>query len=361
MALLFYAILMKAPFRKQRHFIKKTTKLRTNKKKTSGFDFHALNLLSEVYDRCLHGIASEQEKAIAEKSSAIIRKGNLPGLDTGTRSRINKETYQTLLSLIQQQKRKRKARRILLVGISVAAAIASVFLFNKTLLVSLQQILNSNTEATVIVAGNKDMKQLTLIDGTKISINQNSSIKYYKARYDKSKREIWLNGEAFFDVAKDPKRPFIVHSGEFSVKVLGTAFNIKSYPNLHKYSVSVSRGKVQVNKGHAHLGTLTKDKELDYAIETNTFEISDKDCSEIDKWTSGSLVLSNADASELAFRMKQYYGIKVDIAGNALSGVMINGVYDKTDTPETVIRSICLLYNTKYTCQNGVIRVSPAN
>jgi len=312
-----------------------------------------------VYERCFQGRASNEEIQIVKKASEIIRNGNLPEMAAGASEKLRKEVYANLSGKIRRERNKRKIKKMVAYSISAVAVLAAIFFVNKT--VFQDDTLNSPMAATSIRTGDERMKQVELGDGTKITMNQNTRIEYYESTYNRDKREIWLNGEAFFDVAKDARRPFIIHSGNFSIRVLGTSFNVKSYPNLNQYTVSVRRGKVDVRRGKEHLGTLVKNTELAYDIKANTFEITDKDCSEIDKWTAGKLVLNNADADELTFRMKQYYGIDLKISGKALSGVMINGIYDKTDTPEDVIRSICVLYNIKYTYRDGVITVLPSN
>ncbi len=314
-----------------------------------------------MYDRCFQGRASNEELQIVRKSSEIIRNGNLPEMVPEVSEKIKKEVYANLSGGIRKERNRRKMKQMVAYSISAVAVFVAVVFVNKTVFHHQDGVLNSRMAETSICTGDERMKQVELGDGTKITMNQNTRIEYYESTYNKDKREIWLNGEAFFDVAKDARRPFIIHSGNFSIRVLGTSFNVKSYPNLNQYTVSVRRGKVDVRRGEEHLGTLVKNRELAYDIKANTFEITDKDCSEIDKWTAGKLVLNNADADELTFRMKQYYGVELKVSGKALSGVMINGIYDKTDTPEDVIRSICVLYNIKYTYRDGVITVLPSN
>lgn len=321
--------------------------------------FVVLDFLNEVYGRWFQGKASDEEKKIVEKSNEIIRKGNLPDMSKEAVTKIREDVYGYLSDYIRKEKRTRQAKRMLLYTTSVAAVLAMCFCINTTLFQHLQTFSSSKEKFVRVDAGNGTVKQIELADGTKISMNQDTHIEYRASEFNKKQREIWLNGEAFFDVAKNPQKPFIIHSGDFCVKVLGTAFNIKSYSNLNQYIVSVRRGKVNVSKKGKNLGNLVKDKELAYNMQTNSFEISDKDCSEVDKWASGSLVLNNADKKELIFRMKQYYGVEVKVANTALSGVMINGVYDKSDSPEDVIKSICILYNIKYISNKGVITILP--
>ena len=92
------------------------------------------------------------------------------------------------------------------------------------------------------------MREVTLPDGTEVTLNVASSLKY-NARYGKETREVWLDGEAFFDVESDAECPFSIHSGMLDVNVTGTSFNVCAYPDDHYTSVLVKSGKVGVTYG----------------------------------------------------------------------------------------------------------------
>src|SRR5690606_23661467 len=85
---------------------------------------------------------------------------------------------------------------------------------------------------------------LTLSDGSKVVLNSGSSIKYIKG-FEKDKREILLDGEAYFDVARDADRPFTVRKANVSVTALGTSFNVQAYEN-EDLNISLISGKVGI-------------------------------------------------------------------------------------------------------------------
>jgi ferric-dicitrate binding protein FerR (iron transport regulator) len=87
--------------------------------------------------------------------------------------------------------------------------------------------------------------QIQLPDGSTVWLNASSDLTYGE-NFGKQLREVNLSGEAFFDVVKDPDHPFIIHTSVVDVKVLGTAFNVRSYPNDENTETSVIRGKVEV-------------------------------------------------------------------------------------------------------------------
>jgi len=89
------------------------------------------------------------------------------------------------------------------------------------------------------------VKTFTLPDGTVVSLNANTQLKYPK-RFAKYTREVTIEGEAFFEVKPNKEKPFIIHAGNAQIKVLGTSFNVSAYPNEKLLEVIVKTGKVQV-------------------------------------------------------------------------------------------------------------------
>ena len=88
--------------------------------------------------------------------------------------------------------------------------------------------------------------RIHLSDGSIVSLEDNSRLKYFKDHKSKPFRKVYLTGEAFFDIAKNPKKPFFVYANEVVTKVLGTSFRIKAFDNEKNILVSVKEGKVSV-------------------------------------------------------------------------------------------------------------------
>ena len=107
-------------------------------------------------------------------------------------------------------------------------------------------------------------KWIKLPDGTSVQLNVNSHLDYPDNFEGKQAREVTLVGEAYFDVAHDSKHPFIIHTGEIKTTVLGTAFNISAYDNEKAVTVTVTRGKVMVQRALQTLAILTPDQQLSW-------------------------------------------------------------------------------------------------
>ncbi len=310
-----------------------------------------LNVLSDIYDRFLNGKTDEEDQKIVDESSRIINNGNKSPISDETSKIINKNVYNRLSKYISKEKKKLQTFRLL----KYSASIAAIFV----ILLFCHQIFKteSGRPQDICYTDEGRIRTLNLEDGTAISLNLNSNIRYNKSNFNKNKREVWIEGEVFFNVAKNPDKPFIIHNGDFQITVIGTSFNVKSYAEIGLYVVSVQSGKVYVNKGNQLLGTLVKNSELMYNTQNDKYEINQKDFNNINAWKEGNLVLNNANSGELILRMKQFYGINLKIEDSSLTDIMINGVYDKTVSPESVIKSICLIYNLKYTCKGENITI----
>lgn len=114
-------------------------------------------------------------------------------------------------------------------------SIASLFWITKDPGTTIQQMQFASTDK---------IQDDTLPDGSMISLNKNSQLNY-PSSFSGDKREVALSGEAFFEVSRDAAHPFIIHAGLMDVKVLGTSFNVRAYPNSDSVHVSVKTGRVQ--------------------------------------------------------------------------------------------------------------------
>lgn len=104
---------------------------------------------------------------------------------------------------------------------------------------------NSPSKSQVVTKkGSKTMVKLP--DGSSVWINSDSRLQYTD-NFKGKLREVWLDGEAFFDVKKDPAHPFVIHTDKINIKVLGTSFNVKSYPADQLIETSLIKGRIEVS------------------------------------------------------------------------------------------------------------------
>jgi len=154
--------------------------------------------------------------------------------------------------------------------------------------------------------------QFSLPDGSTGWLNSNSSIKYNGSF--NADRQVTLKGEAFFDVYKDEKRPFVVNTPEISVKALGTRFNVASYENEKNVEVVLSEGKIILDNKRINKSYTLKSGELfTYDKSFNNSLTSEVDTQKYISWTAGKLVFRNDPLDVIAKRLERWYNIDVEL------------------------------------------------
>jgi transmembrane sensor len=193
-----------------------------------------------------------------------------------------------------------------------------------------------------------ETKQIVLPDGTKLYANGSTRIDYDKDQFNRKQREIWLSGEAFFEVAKNPDKPFIIHTGNIQTIVRGTSFNVKAYLEIGEISVSVRTGKVEVGTDRETFGLLTHNKQLIFNQTTKEHAISESNWEDAGAWMEKRLVLRDASYNELKIRLKQLYGITLMDERGLLGRSLLNASYGQGVDVNDILRGICEVYGIGY-------------
>lgn len=153
--------------------------------------------------------------------------------------------------------------------------------------------------------------RLTLADGTKVWLNSQSSIRYPTAFTGKT-RTVEVMGEAYFDVAKDAKRPFVVKARSLTVQALGTQFNVHAYPDEFSTTATLIQGSVRVIKGpDSLLLTPGQEGQSSGRLVLN----ATADTSQVSAWKDGYFDFDNQDIESIMRQFARWYDIKVVFAG----------------------------------------------
>ncbi|MBG6233972.1 ferric-dicitrate binding protein FerR (iron transport regulator) [Pedobacter sp. CAN_A7] len=237
-----------------------------------------------------------------------------------------------------------------------------VFLLAITLL-SLLYFYHDNTPGTTIdiVAGKGVRKKVTLPDGTLVWLNANSKLSYPADLNDKPKRKVYLIGEAFFDVAHHQSHPFIVRTEKFSVKVLGTSFNVRAYLVDKKSEATLIRGAIELLVHSRPKQKILLNPSEKFAIEDNkTSELSNSQKNlkhpdltlTIEKiqpmrigemqyieevaWKDSLLVFKDESFEDLKPKLERWYELKVTIQASVPESYRFTGVLKNEDIKEAL-------------------------
>lgn len=203
----------------------------------------------------------------------------------------------------------------------------------------------------------KDLKEITLPDGSTVFMNRETSFSLRKESFNEYTREVWLDeGEAFFNITKDESRPFIVHtSNGISTQVLGTSFNIKSYSNLRNQVISVNTGRVQVINKNEDKIILDPNYKVTISNSAGQFELGTTDAEAVSDWRSGRIVFENAPISEVAFRIKQVYNLEMVYDETSFGDDFIYTFFTTTSSIDNVLTAICKLTKSTYKIEGSQI------
>lgn len=242
-----------------------------------------------------------------------------------------KKEARLLLKRLEHKKRT-WFRRVALVAASAAAVVAIV-------VGSIGYFRYINEEQVTyaeVVTSFGEKKQVTLPDGTLLILNSCSQVRYPN-QFRGDIRKVELEGEGYFRVASNEEMPFIVKTGRFDVRVLGTRFDVKSYPTDEIVSVSVESGKVQVDLPEAMMRLTAKEQVL---INTTSGEYNKKrEEREVAAWIKGSLRFNSTPIRDVAKELERVYNCRITFAPDQKFDNSITGEHDNKSL-EAVLQSI---------------------
>ncbi|RMF24033.1 MAG: DUF4974 domain-containing protein [Bacteroidetes bacterium] len=179
---------------------------------------------------------------------------------------------------------------------------------------ALRQLLPLDPPLQTALTQTGEVQVIRFEDGTSVSLNQNSRLLFPK-KWSAYERRVLLEGEAFFEVEPDPKRPFIVETAESEIQVLGTAFNVRAYPGLGFQEVHVERGRVAFrskNTGEEQILEALQLQKLD--VSTHHFAPPMKTTSfNSNGWATRKLRFRNAPLQEVFNSLEGLYRVRFQV------------------------------------------------
>ncbi|UKT63004.1 FecR family protein [Pedobacter mucosus] len=203
-------------------------------------------------------------------------------------------------------------------------------------------------------------KEITLTDGSIILLNVGSELIVAK-NFGSHERNVSLKGEAFFKIAKNKLKPFIIKTGALRTTVVGTSFNINAYADLNRIKISVASGKVRVSKktltGEEILATsMTRDASLSFEKSTGKTLLKIERCELISSWKDSKLYIDNATLSEIAKQLERYYHLKVVFNPKIDKGKRYTIRFNQ-EPANRIMEILSMLTKTKFTYQTKQITI----
>lgn len=194
---------------------------------------------------------------------------------------------------------------------------------------------------------------VVLPDGSKVWLNSATSLTY---NYEQEVRKVDLEGEAYFQVAKDPDKKFIVHCNDMQVEALGTIFNVKGYNNDGFVRVSLLEGSVKVYN-ETNSSILKPNESLAFDKKDKTFLLSEvKDSREIDFWRRNMLYFRSATLEDIAKTIERMYGVTVLFDDEEIKSIPFSGSIQNSSL-SNVFHIISLTYPISYQINNDIVTI----
>jgi len=190
-----------------------------------------------------------------------------------------------------------------------------------------------------------EYKYVLLPDSTQVWLNASSTLEF-PDHFNAGKREVNLSGEAYFDVKHADKTPFIIHTGHISTTVLGTAFNIKAYPDRKNIIVSVSRGKVKVSYNDALVATLTRGQQVKVTSEYNTSVEKKIAPAEVAAWQKGNMSYEDEALEDIIADLERLYNVNIRIDNASIRSLKVSTSFRREIGIEQALQVLCKLTDT---------------
>jgi transmembrane sensor len=312
------------------------------------------NYFITLLHKYLQGESTKEEQIFVEKYYNLFQ--NEPGvLDTLSvdekRTLKNNITDGIWSNIAKSEDPDKKVRFInsRFVKLAAAAVVAMVFISSFYFLLKKSAAKQQISIAAKTKPEHKQNRVIFLADGSSVILSGESKLKYPSTFEGLKTREVYLEGQAFFDIKHISSKPFIVHTGNLETKVLGTAFNIKAFPNEDNITVTVKRGRVSVNDQNKVLGIITPNEQITYAKSKIKSSIQTVKNDNYLTWKQEDLLIDNLTISGAAKLLEDRYNVKIIIDNPEVELLRFTSTFSKNEPLDEVLSSICLFNGLGYT------------
>lgn len=320
---------------------------------------------SSLLEKYLANTCTDEEKAVVEKWYASL-KGEQNYLDTISsehQSRLQHETYAYVQSRVNEGQKRSvwyiHAKRILAVAASVSILLLAYRTFThrnagKESISKVPQgmIRFENNEPRIV--------QHRLPDGTSVWMHSDATITYPRT-FNKKERDVAFTGEGFFDVAHDPKHPFLVHSGDMDIKVLGTKFNVKADARKKIFEISVVSGSVAVtamnNKEHKQ-AVILKPKQQAF-FETISGRLTASAVPEQVKkeiYEPVTISFDGTDLKTVTEQLDKRFDVQIHLVNKGMNNCRLTADFEQQPLP-VILNMLCTSLDAAYTMSGKIILV----
>ena len=197
---------------------------------------------------------------------------------------------------------------------------------------------------------------LILADGTKVYLNSGTELEF-PSRFSKEKRQVILKGEAYFEVARNENKPFIVQVNEMAVKVLGTSFNVKSYVDEPGVYTTLVEGSVAIVRDGQPDKVIVPGEQAYYNKGVGTLSVNPVDVAEFIAWKDGFFLFKDLPLEEILRIVSRWYDVEVFYVNQGARSVVYSGKLPMYSSIEDVLRKFEISGEVRFDLKGRVLMV----
>ena len=291
------------------------------------------NEIKVLMKKYLNGTITKEEESLLEAFDHKLLSENHQ--DIFKNPKHKQQLYQKLAKGIEGSRRKNPMYKWTGIAASIIIAIGlGYFGFNHYS--HEQEIVQPTVSLTKTTEWGQKLN-LVLADGTEVYLNSGSIIKFPQ-RFDGNSREVELEGEAFFNVAENPNKPFIIKSGEVETTVLGTSFNVNTYSDSQHVAFTVATGKVKVASQANEIYLLPNEQGV-FDKESKSISKERIDIASFLNWKDGIIHFEDAELSQVLQTLERWYGVTFVVDNENIGDCHITATYDN-ERLDAILESI---------------------
>ncbi|MFS4455950.1 FecR family protein [Maribacter sp. 2304DJ31-5] len=215
---------------------------------------------------------------------------------------------------------------------------------------------------TLTVPYGKTFK-LLLSDGTVAHLNSGSSLKYPVQFLENMERKVFVTGEAFLDVAKDPEHPFTVHANNLNIRVLGTRFNVNAYPEDENTRVVLVEGLIGLYVDAEEFSTeestyVEPGHQASLDKKSNEIKISQVSTDIYTSWVNGELVFRDMTFDNILKKMERHFNVKIINKNKTLSKEKFNAGFGLKPNIYEVLEELKTIYHITFTIEDNTVIIN---
>lgn len=233
------------------------------------------------------------------------------------------------------------------IAASLLLVVASGFIINYVI----------TSRQTIVVETAAAMQEVTLSDGSQITLNHNSKLTYPPSFYE-TNRSVTLQGEAFFEIVRNDAKPFTISINETKVEVVGTSFNIRGYPSTEKVEVVVATGIVKFSAKGQQITLQAGDKGVYSSTQKTLVNQTNSDINFM-AWKTRKIIFQEAGLLEVIETLNKVYQANITLAAPVSDTCLVTVSFDQ-QTLDAVLNVLKTTLNLEYRIQNGQIEITHA-